>query len=715
MLWNSSDLHNATDRVLFSFAGKVASQQASNINFHISNILQDLTLFGKSLFLSGRDQAAKNIEFIYQQTEELGFDSLIILNRTDPSKDFYTDTSLPDFRTLPSIQQSLEGEPSIAVGENQSVIYSVPLYQDEKIMAVVAGVRSKSNIQSLIQPENFEGYGLTCITNQKGEVIISPTDLKPFFYLDTLFVGSSDPQVSQSILQMKENMANQKSGAFFFSAADGSELILAYNPLDTMDWVLLTLISADLIFQEADRFIAQTSLIMLSAVLLFFVILISLRYFYQAHNKQLARLAFVDPVTEGMNISAFHLQCQKAFHTAPPNSLSIVCLNISNFKLINESFGRAEGDHMLRYMMRTLESCIQKGEFAARSAADTFFLCLKQAQPEQIRQRIARMTQQVNSFPKEKKDFSILLRAGVYILKKPETDATVATDRARTACQNVRPEEGSFLAFYDTAFMEQILKEYEINSLFEPSLQNGDFQIYLQPKVRLSTGRAAGAEALVRWIHPQKGMLFPDEFIPLFERNGKIRKLDLFVFEQVCSTLARWAQSGMGWFPVAVNLSRRHFHNPDFLADFYAIAQRYQIPSGIIEMEMTESIFFDDESIHFVKKTVQEMHRLGFLCSLDDFGSGYSSLGLLQNFDVDTIKLDRRFFQDLSVQKSRDVVECMISLSQKLDIETVAEGIETDEQLDFLRSIHCDLIQGYIFSKPLPVPEFEAWLHQNLK
>ena len=217
----------------------------------------------------------------------------------------------------------------------------------------------------------------------------------------------------------------------------------------------------------------------------------------------------------------------------------------------------------------------------------------------------------------------------------------------------------------------------------------------------------------MRWVHPQKGLIFPMDFIPLSEANGKICKLDFYVFEEACKTLRRWMDAGEALLPISVNLSRQHFRQEGCIEHLAGIARRYGIPDGALELELTESIFFDDQGIERVKGCIREMHRLGFACSLDDFGSGYSSLGLLMDFDVDAIKLDRRFFKDMGNAKMRDLIASLLELARKIGVQTVAEGIETPEQLALLRELGCDLIQGYIYAKPLPVPDFEAWRRGN--
>lgn len=251
--------------------------------------------------------------------------------------------------------------------------------------------------------------------------------------------------------------------------------------------------------------------------------------------------------------------------------------------------------------------------------------------------------------------------------------------------------------------------EHELNTLFEASIENHDFHVVLQPKVRLADGSIGGAEALVRWIHPQRGMIFPSDFIPLFEKSDKICQLDLYVFEQVCKWLKGQLDNGHRLFPISVNLSRRHFKDLNFLRSFSELKEKYAIPDKMIEFELTESIFFEMHQIELVKNAINQIHRHGFLCSLDDFGVGFSSLALLNKFDVDTIKLDRQFFGDITNEKTQNIVASFIDLADKLKIHIVAEGIETEEQLNYLRAMHCDMVQGYIFSKPLPIADFEKW------
>ena len=584
------------------------------------------------------------------------------------------------------------------------------LYQENNIIGVLGGTGNKESMQRLIQPVNFDGQGLTCIADTEGNVVISPTDLDPFMRLDDIFKEDSEETTVRNIKRMLENMKEGKNGVFSFVAVDGRELILSYTILKSYDWVLLTLVPADLISYETDRYVIQTFAIVAGTILLFLFVLLILLFIYRNNRRRLEYIAFVDAVTGGMNNAAFCLKLRETLKNARRNEYTVAVINIRNFKMINESFGTHEGDRTLHYCMQILRKNVKEGEIAARGNADDFFLCLKEGNRNIVAARLQEIVREINSFNENLENpYHLSFRQGAYLIDEPDLDSTIIQDRVMTACMNQQEFGENSCVFYDICFTQKMKQEHELNAMFRGALENGDFKVYFQPKVSLEDEKTAGAEALVRWQHPEEGMISPGDFIPLFEKNGNICRLDCYVFEEVCRTIDRWRREGRKLFPVSVNLSRQHFKRNDFLNQFADVAAKYRIPEGLLELELTESIFFDDNSIAMVRESINRMHELGFKCSLDDFGSGFSSLGLLKEFDVDTIKLDRRFFLDMSKPKAEDVVECLIDLAGRLKVKTVAEGIETQEQIDFLKQIHCDMVQGFFYSRPLRAEEFEEW------
>ncbi|MBC8529962.1 EAL domain-containing protein [Christensenellaceae bacterium NSJ-44] len=712
MIWNALGLGQAVDRRTEVYVSDVSTQLAGDIDYRLGKNILDLTLMEDGLLTSLGDPSENNNEleaYLEGRAALLGFNKIVItLKEEQPLGSALVDQSVAGY---PGVQAALEGENGVSFLDQQSLLYSVPLHDGDEIIGALSGVRDKANMQRLIQPSSFSGSGLTCIINHQGEVIISPTELDVFMQLESIFQDGAGGQTAQHIHQMEENMKSGQSGVFSFTAVDGTRLVLSYQPLHSYNWVLLTLVPADIISRETDQYIHQSFIIVTAAVLVLVVLVVLLLKNYQTHYRKLERIAFVDPVTGGMNGPAFSLRCGELIGAAPPDSYCVVALNISDLTLINESFGSVERDRTLRYVMQVLQGAVTQDEAAAYAARDYFFLCLRESNPENISRRLAELVQRINAFNADLREpYYLRIQQGVYIVEEPGQDTTIIRDRALTACRNHLPDSQEVCAFYDQALTQMLQREHELNVLFEAALANEEFEVYLQPKVSLTDGHVHGAEALVRWVRSKQGTIFPSDFIPVFERNGKICQLDFYVFEQVCKTLRRWLDEGRAPMVVSVNLSRQHFKNPDFLQAYAQTARQYGIPEGVIEFELTESIFFDDQGIAHVKEQIGQMHRLGFGCSLDDFGAGYSSLGLLMEFDVDVIKLDRRFFTSVDNPKTRKVVDAIVSLARELKMDTVAEGIETQEQLEFLRQVHCDRVQGYIYSRPLPIPEFEAWL-----
>ncbi len=705
ILWNASNLRDAINRRTTVYVGDVSLQLADDVDYRLSKNILDLEILADTLQRMDNDRTIASVQsFLSRKASALGFTSLVLID--EEGRRCYSTPFEGDLLSQPGVISSFAGQSGVSFLDKESILYSIPIYKEKRVAGVLAGVRSKENMQKLIEPKSFSGQGITCIIDIDGNVVISPTDLDPFLQLDDIFSQHESGPLVENILQMQANMHNRQSGIFSFTAVDGTELVLSYHPLTSYDWVLLTLVPSNLISHETDFYINQNFLIIAGTILLFAVILFAFYHLYRSHSRELERIAFVDQLTGGQNNASFQIDCGRLLQGMKPSNCAVALMNIRNFKLINANYGSAEGDNTLRNVMQALRRSIRDDELAARADADNFFLLLQEKDPAVIQQRLSAMAEEARSL----NPYHLTLYAGVYIVDDPSLEITLIQDRAKTACRSRTVQEGELCGFYDSSLTQQLQMEYELNELFETSLTNGDFKAFLQPKVWLESGEIGGAEALVRWHHPERGVIFPSDFIPLFEKNGKICKLDLFIFEEVCKTLRRWMEEGRAVFPISVNLSRQHFKRPDCLCPFEEIAGRYGIPRGLIELELTESILFDDQSIELVKEQTREMHRKGFLCSLDDFGAGYSSLGLLMEFDIDVVKLDRRFFLNVEQPKTRDVVASIVELARKIGAKTVAEGIETPEQLDFLCGVHCDMVQGYIFSRPLPIDEFELWL-----
>ncbi len=430
-------------------------------------------------------------------------------------------------------------------------------------------------------------------------------------------------------------------------------------------------------------------------------VLIMLVIKYQLLYKQYGR----DDVTGGKNKKEFERIARDLLRG--DGNFVIVYANIDRFKLINESYGSDVGDMILREIHKTIDEELRWDEVSGRIMADNFGILMRFHSLPKLDQRLYRISKQLSELTDEQgNSYGIILYFGVYIIEEKQNDISSMLEHANLARKKISPSHLVPMGVYDVKESQRLGRDKALEMKMHKALEQGHFVPFLQPKYELEGESIAGAEALVRWIDPEEGMIYPNEFIPLFEANGFIVELDLYMFEMVCKLVERWYKEGRRIIPISVNLSRSHFEIPNFFDYYEYVLKKYEIPPKSIEIELTESLFYNDmESLSVL---VNKIHKAGLSCSIDDFGSGYSSLNMLKDVKVDALKLDRVFFESGdNDERGKDIIQSVIQLAQALDLHTISEGVEERKQVEFLKEMHCDLIQGYVFAKPMPIPEFE--------
>lgn len=715
--WNAADMLNGLMDSTQSYVKDASAQMADDISYTIYHKMMELANMADSLSNSDmNDDPESLMTFFAHKQKILEFDPVIMLDQTGKSvvTSYVSETLTFDpekLLAMNGVKQSFDGKVRASYeADGRNVFYSAPVYNEQnKIEYILVGVRNKESIQKMISSKSFSNLNLSCLVDRFGNFVISPDDSGRFDNLEELF--GSNKNNEKTLRTLLSSLEDRKSGIIKFTSAENKPKYLSYNPLSINDWMLLTIVPENLFSGNSDHYVTR-SFFILAAISAIFLLFIAMLYRIYIHNqKNIAHYAFKDPLTGGLNNSGFQLEYDKLRPSIAPNTYSLIMYNLRGFKLINELFGTSAADRMLVHFYNVIAQHInpEDHELAARSEAGHFFILLKEHTLESIQKRLDVMIEEINAFRDvECPRHLVSFRSGACVISDTSTEMILLQDRAKFSIKYGTTDSPDKCVLYDDQIIENVKKEFELNELFQSSIDNCEFLVYLQPKINIKDNSVGGAEALVRWKHSKKGIIFPSDFIPIFERNGKICRLDLYMFEQVCILLNRWKNEGRKLYPISVNLSRQHFQNPDFLIPFAGLKEQYQIPDGLIELEITESTFFEMEQIKEVPKYLAEMHRLGFLCSLDDFGSGFSSLGLLKDFEVDVIKFDRSFFLNMT-EKSKYVIASLAKLTKNLHLEIVAEGIEDEEQLEYLRSVDYDKIQGYIFSKPLPVDEFEKF------
>lgn len=458
--------------------------------------------------------------------------------------------------------------------------------------------------------------------------------------------------------------------------------------------------------------------ISLSSVAIFTWFCILLIYFrrllhLERRNTNLESIAYQDTLTKASNLEKFRLDSKQLIASNSLNNYAFFHLDFQNFKYCNDIFGYDFGDRLLKQYAVFLSEDMAEGETFARISGDKFVALRKYKFREELIARQKAVDSRIRAFAMDSKEhYSLTIYGGICCVEDvpPSIEIDSIMDRANFAQKTVKGQEERHYAFYTDSIREQMVEEINLQSSFNDAIENKEFVVYYQPKMNLSTGSFDSAEALVRWQPKNGRIISPATFIPVLEKNFLISTLDQYVFREVCALLQNRLKNGLPVIPISVNVSKIQFYNPDFVQIYSSVKENYQIPDGLLEIEFTESACF--ENTEYFLEIISKLHKHGFSCAMDDFGKGYSSLSMLKDIPIDVLKLDSMFFvSNQGSQKALTVIHGIISMVKELQIRTVAEGIEHKEQVDFLKDIGCDTIQGYYFYKPMTEDDFTSLLN----
>lgn len=415
-----------------------------------------------------------------------------------------------------------------------------------------------------------------------------------------------------------------------------------------------------------------------------------------------------DKLTGIYNRNNFYKQTQELLKNNSCEKYAIIRWDISNFKLINDLFGHEEGDRLLRYIAHTIKTVVGTDGTYGRFDADIFILCVK-AENDNIEKIIKIITERLKLYPI---NFEILPCFGIYVIEDTTLPIYTMCDRANIAHHTIKNNFIQRSAYYSDDLRSNLVHEHEITSEMNNALEQEQFEVYLQPKYDLTYENIIGAEALVRWIHPEKGFIPPNMFIPIFERNGFVMKLDKYIWERTCMIIKRWKDEGRRIIPISVNISRIDLYDPHLCDFLINLVRKYDLDPKLLELEITESAYA--ENTQQLMPVIRRLQQHGFIILMDDFGTGYSSLNMLKDVPINILKIDMNFLsEDMEHGRGGIILSSIVRMAKWLSLPVVAEGVETNTQVDFLRSIGCNLAQGYYYSRPVPVAEFEKLMEYS--
>ena len=387
----------------------------------------------------------------------------------------------------------------------------------------------------------------------------------------------------------------------------------------------------------------------------------------------------------------------------------VIYSDIGGFKLINEVFGRAMGNEILRRQAELIKRFVREGDIYGRSGEDHFVVIVEQAHfREEYLEECRREMQKVLDNPA----YQVQVYFGIYKAEHFHEPLASMCDKASLAIQSIKGDLERFVAYYDDSMMENAVKSKAVIDEFDVALENGEFQMYLQPQIMAGSGKLHGAEALVRRIRPDGQVIPPMEFIPVYEKTGLIYRLDLYIWEQAAKKLSEWKQDGVE-LNISVNISPRDFYYVDIYNTFMNLVGKYEIAPEHLNIEITETAIMSD--VPNLRSDLERLQAAGFIVEIDDFGSGYSSLNTLKDINVDTLKIDMGFLRESeNHEKGRIILNSVVRMAKELGMPVITEGVETREQVHDLTHMGCDTFQGYYFSKPVDVETFERrYLHRE--
>ncbi len=601
-------------------------------------------------------------------------------------------------------------EPQVSFEADEMAFdFAVPVIIGDELVAVLYSEAYLNDFLKSVELST-EGTGDVFIVNHELSLVFSTSEN----HLGNSFIPDGDisEMGMDNVLNAQTEIIAGTSGGFYYDYY-GTPKVMVYFPIQDTEWALAmnveieginaTLTTAIDIFKRVSGVVYWTVIAMV-----FYVTFANLRA-----KKKMVKTVYYDTLTALPNMAKLNIDVTEILEKQKDKRHTILIFDIENFKAINEMFGREVGDRVLKGFKSFFERINAQSLIGARIGDDKFAMFADEEVLNDLAPILEAVSVHFDELVPELVDYSGTFKIGRYNIDKGETDFEDIMTKVNLAHQRAKNTKGEMLCDYDETFKHNLLTEAEITNKMKSALDNKEFKVYLQPKFSTNESALVGAEALVRWIEADGKIIFPNDFIPLFERNGFIVELDKYILENVCMTIRKWIDDGLLAFTVSVNCSRLNLENPFFVDGVVAIADKYNVPHGCIEIELTESTTITNERT--IEQLFLDLRQNGFKISIDDFGAGYSSLGMLKNLHVDTLKMDRSFFiGGKNARRDDMLIDSIVKMSHNLGMYVVAEGIETQEQVDLLRSMNCDAIQGYVHAKPMPISEFEEKYNSDM-
>lgn len=696
-------IQNLIDENTLKNLGELTSQDAENVKNKIAQhkkILDNLVnqineekeISNAKIFEIFKNSLAKDefsrIGVLYEDGRCITSDGEIL----DLSDDIESFFSSDDIQLSKSRKSKVDQE--------EINIYSKKLNNGNENIVILLVIET-DNYEKIFSGKIYNGEGNEYIIDSEGIILANSNNRENGYSLFNILGTLKGEDNLQKQEKMKIDIKNNLDGQIKYNIS-GKYYYTSYEYLNINDWYLIIITPGSAIAQEYNKSLVIT---FISSIIVNLGILIIAIYIVMSNKikrKKLYELAYVDKLT-GLGNYNYFIEISKELLKNNDGRYHLIILDIDKFKTFNKQYGRETGDKLLQQIGKKLKQLVGIDQLITRFSNDIFAILLKENRlsTKEFHKLLEKINDELSNADIDGIKYKVLISIGVYNIKKNENDIFHVLDKALMAHESAKGNYNHKYEIFNEHLEEKILKEHYFETKMNEGLEKGEFKVFYQPKANSQTGKMQQAEALVRWELDGK-LIPPNEFIPLFERNKFIIKLDTYIFEQVCSDVAEWKSKYNKLLKVSINISKEHLLEKNFVKEYCNIARKYNLMPEDFELEITESATIDD-NVDLVA-LLNEIKKAGFSIAIDDFGTGYSSLSILQNMPIDVIKIDKSF-----VNQPR-MLEIMMIIASKLELKTVIEGVETKEQVIELQNLGIDFLQGYYYSRPVRKVDFKKFI-----
>lgn len=591
-------------------------------------------------------------------------------------------------------------------------VYTVPIFDRTggQVDGVLFATCDTASIRTHFEASAFSGKGYSYIVKADGTLVIDSSHEAAYEGMQNVFTAMESVGKNREVsVQMQKDMAEGAADCLSFQNK-GELRYINYAPLGINDWYLLSIVPADVTNGSRFRIMFVTYIVFALVTVVSLVFVMTMIKSERATQAELKRILYVDELTGGMSFVKFSLDAAARLAKKQDKNEKAACImaDLDNFRLINNLYGRTEGDKTIRKAYKVLENAVGENALITRRVADRFYAMVFFTEQSQLDHVLKSFVDGLKaSSGVSENEYIINPSIGVYIIEKEGEEIETITNNATIAHDTI-VSRGERIAYYNEAQRDRLKENKQLEDKMELAHKNQEFIPYFQPKYSATTGEICGAEALIRWKKPDGTITPPREFIPLAESNGFIRVLDRAIFNSVCALQRKILNGGGKCVPISVNVSRQLMYEQNFASDYIETIQKYKLSPDLVELEITESVLFDDDKVF--RSIIDKLRENGFKILMDDFGTGYSSLMMLSSVPIDNLKLDKSFVDSFEEEKGRKIIISVIELAKSLSLPVTAEGVETRGQVEFLKNMGCNVIQGFYFSKPVPEEVFREML-----